>query len=265
MRKIKILVAPFLVAAVVANRVGIARRFHRGMKCDRIWIVLRAALVEYRCQISAPTHPPFGRDDHARVHVHCWDVWIAGVSNQRNARCPESGIAIGTRDLVAEFRRELAMNGGRVHADFFEYTTGHHAHDAAAAFGSRMIGALPRCANEPAGGEFATGSASGEIVLDLFQGCNDIVAQAFEPSARCSLVAIDGRCVNWRKGGEVRFHRHALRSWFRRVPSVNETLSLNKCRSGASAAKRRLRSFLPFALRAINGRDPNVTAALKRF
>ena len=55
------------------------------------------------------------------------------MRDQRNAGGPEARIFGGAGNFLAEFRRELAVHGRAMHADFLEYAAVHHRHDAAAA------------------------------------------------------------------------------------------------------------------------------------
>ena len=149
--KIEILVAPGLEFVVGRDpRMGVASRAHRGMKRDRVGIVLRAALVQHRRQVGAAAEPGLGRHHETRVHVHGRHVRIVQMRDQRDAGGPEARIVGGAGNILAEFRRELAEHGRDVHADLFEYAPLHHRHHAAAAVAPAVVGALPRRANEAA-------------------------------------------------------------------------------------------------------------------
>src|SRR6202171_2398748 len=64
MRKIEIFVAPFLVFLVIGNSVRPAAGSpHRGMKTNRVGVVLGPPPVEHRRQIRAAAEPSFGGDD----------------------------------------------------------------------------------------------------------------------------------------------------------------------------------------------------------
>ena len=147
----EIFVAPFLVFVVGRDRgVGVAGRLHRGVEGAAVGIVLRAAAVEHRREVGAAAEPGLGGDDEARVHVHGRHVRIVRMRDQRNARRPEARIGVGAGDVLAEFRRELAMHGRAMHADLLEHAAVHHRHHAAAARLAGMVGALPGRALETA-------------------------------------------------------------------------------------------------------------------
>ena len=57
---------------------------------------------------APPPNQALRGDDEARVHVHGRHVRVPGMGDQRNARGPEARVLGGARDLLAEFRRELA-------------------------------------------------------------------------------------------------------------------------------------------------------------
>ena len=63
---------------------------HRGMKGDRVGVLLGPAPVEHRRQIGAAAEPGLGGDDEAGVHMHRRDVRIAHMRDHRNARGPEA-------------------------------------------------------------------------------------------------------------------------------------------------------------------------------
>ena len=68
---------------------------------------------------------------------------ILRVGDQRDAGGPEARVFLGARNLPAELRRELAVDGRDMHADLFEDAAVHHRHDAAAARRAAVVGALP--------------------------------------------------------------------------------------------------------------------------
>ncbi len=70
------------------------------------------------------------------------------MGNERNARGPEIRVFLGAGNLLAELRRELAVDGRGVNADFLEHAAMHQAHRPATALGAGMIGALPGCADK---------------------------------------------------------------------------------------------------------------------
>ena len=103
------------------------------------------------------------------------------------------GSSIRTRDLLAELRCKLAMNGRRMYADFLEHAAMHHAHDAAATLFPSMIGPLPGRANELARGHVSMGRGSRQIRLQLFERGADLVAQGFEPGTGRLLAGLEQR------------------------------------------------------------------------
>ena len=109
---------------------------------------LRAAAIEHRRQIGAAAEPGFAGDDKARVHVHRRHVRIVRMRDQRNAGGPEARIVGGAGDLLAEFRRELAMHGRAMHADLLEHAAAHQRHHAAAANRSRPSVMSGRCGSQ---------------------------------------------------------------------------------------------------------------------
>ena len=125
-------------------------------KATRVGVVLRAAAVEHRRQIGAAAEPGLAGDDMTGVHVYGRHVRILRMRNQRNAGGPEARIVRGAGDFLAEFRRELAVHGRAMHADFLEHAPAHQRHHAAAAGLAAVVGALPRRAHEAAGRPVAT-------------------------------------------------------------------------------------------------------------
>jgi len=111
------------------------------VKGDAVGVVLRAALVEHRRQIGAAAEPGFAGDHEARVHMHRRHMRVLRMRNQRNAGGPEARILGGARNLLAEFRRKLAIDGRAMHTDFLEHAPAHQRHHATAARLAAMIGA----------------------------------------------------------------------------------------------------------------------------
>ena len=191
----------------------VAGRLHRGVEGDAVGIVLRAARVEHRRQIGAAAEPGFAGDDEARVHVHRRHVRIMRMRDQRNAGGPEARIVVGARDFLAEFRREFAVHGRAMHADFLEHAAVHHRHHAAAARvapADAIWRALPGRARQ-SGQRRAVGE-SGIRRQRIFQALErraDIVAQRLEPGARLGLVAIEFGMIHRRVNSLAanRYHR----------------------------------------------------------
>ena len=147
-----------------------ASAVHGRVKCERVGIGLRAALVENGCQIGAAAEPPLAGHDHARIHVNGGHVGIARVGDQRNAGRPKVWAFLGTWDLLAELRREFAVDGRGMNADFFEDAAVHHAHYAAAAVLARgMIGACPWRHDEVAGRIAAMRRRFGKARFQFFE------------------------------------------------------------------------------------------------
>ena len=119
------------------------------------------------------------------------------MRDQRDAGGPEARIVVGAGNLLAEFRRELAVHGRAMHADLLEHAAVHHRHHAAAARRAGMIGALPRRAHEAAGRAIGQRRARGQRVLERLERRADVVAQrsnqARARSLRASSVAASGR------------------------------------------------------------------------
>src|ERR1700688_1171264 len=116
---------------------------------------------------------------------------IVRMRDQRNARGPEARIVFGAGDFLAEFRRELAMHGRAMHADFLEHAPADQRHHAAAARCAGMIGALPWRARETAGGRIAKRRLGGQGVLQRLKRLADIVAKRLEPGLGAGLAGFD--------------------------------------------------------------------------
>src|SRR5256885_10096569 len=140
------------------------------------------------------------------------------MRDQRDAARREARILGGARNLVAEFRRELAEDGRDVDPDLFEDAAVHQRHRAAAA-----TLALPLPADEPAGRERG-GVAAGVFVLDLLECGADSVAQCAKPH-RGALLPLVGR---YRAAG----FRHSITS------SARASTDCGRVTSSALAALR---------------------------
>jgi hypothetical protein len=128
--------------------------------------------------------------------MHRRDVRVAQVRDHRDARCPESGIIGRARNLSAKFRREFAVNGRAMHADFLEQPPVHHPHDPAAARLAGMVGAIPRCPFKSPGRVGIKRSRG--LVFQPFEGGADVIAQGFEPGLRASLAIFEEGSIHWR-------------------------------------------------------------------
>src|SRR5207244_380500 len=116
--QVEIFVAPVLVLLIGRDRrMRVASRPHRGMKRERVGIVLPAARVEHRRQIRAAAEPGLGGRHQARVHVNRRHVRVLRMGDERNAGGPKPRVGFGARNVLAEFARELAENRGAVDAD----------------------------------------------------------------------------------------------------------------------------------------------------
>ena len=100
--------------------------------------------VEHRGQVGAAAEPLPAGHHHARVHVDRRHMRIVHVGDERDAARPEARVLLGAGNVLAELGRELAVDGGDVDADLLEDAAVHLRHDAAAAVGAAMVGALPR-------------------------------------------------------------------------------------------------------------------------
>ena len=146
--------------------------------------------------------------------VFMWTAGTFGLCGCAISEMPEAqkrGSFVGARDLLAEFRREFAVHGRAMHADFLEHAAVHHRHHAAAAGRAAMVGALPGRADEAA--RRAVGKR-GIRRQGIFQGLKrgaDIVAQCLEPGARLGLAAIECRAIH--------FHINSLGQSYHRAKS----------------------------------------------
>src|SRR5690606_368895 len=89
--------------------------------------------------------------------------------------------------LLAEFRREFAIDRRDMDADLFEDAAMHDRHDAAAL----AVILLPRRADEAPG--FAIRKLALQFIFKLFVACADTVAQFLEP-ALCRLLLLFDVC-----------------------------------------------------------------------
>ncbi len=189
-RQVEIVVAPFLVSGVVRDPVvAAAGGLHRGMKRNRVGVLLGPPPIEHRRQVRAAAEPCLRRYHKACVHVHGRDVRIAHVRDHRNAGGPEPGIIGGAWNLRAKFGAEFAVHGRAVHADLLEQPPVHHRHHAAAARLSGVVVAVPGRAHEAsraAGVERCRG-----VVFQPLESRADVVAQRFEPASGASLAIVD--------------------------------------------------------------------------
>jgi hypothetical protein len=119
------------------------------------------------------------------------------MSDQRNAGSPEARIFLGAGDFLAEFRREFAVYGRTVYADFLENAAVHHCRNAPAAGRAAMIGTLPGATDKAA--RLAIGKPGGlrERIFQAFKGSADIVAQRLEPIARLGLAGIECGAIHF--------------------------------------------------------------------
>ena len=92
------------------------------------------------------------------------------MGDERNAGRPEARVVLGAGDLLAELRRELAMDGRGVNARLLEHAALDETHHAAAARSAAVILAVPRRAHEAAGRTIACRSVGRQIRLELLEG-----------------------------------------------------------------------------------------------
>src|SRR5690606_36321558 len=124
--------------------------------------------------------------DHARVHMNRWHVRVLRMRDQRNAAGPIARVFLGSWNLLAEFRRELAMDRRDMHADLFEDAAMHDRHDAAAALAVIL---LPGRADEASG--LAIRKRPLQFIFKLFVACADAIAQFLEPGLSRLLLLFD--------------------------------------------------------------------------
>src|SRR5690606_12466017 len=117
-----------------------------------------------------------------------WHIGVLRMRDQRNATCPVTRVFLGTGNLLAEFRRELAIDGGDVDADLSKDAALHYRHDDtdAAAF------ILLRLRTDEAA-RLAVGKRALQFIFKLFEACADAVTQFLEP-ALCRLLFVFDIC-----------------------------------------------------------------------
>ena len=160
----------------------------------RVRILLRPASIEHRGEIGAAAEPGLRRHHEAGVHVDGRHVRIPRMGDQRDAGGPETRVLIGAWNLAAKFRRELAVHGRDVNADFLE-----HAARASSTWSPPPPG-LPLWSrrsqglrsNRP-GDVSSAGRGAGHLVLDGLESRADPVPQSREPRrARRSAGGLSG-------------------------------------------------------------------------
>src|SRR6186713_1152587 len=133
------------------------------------------------------------------------------MGDQRNAGGPEARVLLGTRYLLAEFRREFAVHRRAVHTDLLENPPVHHCHEAAASRRAAMVGALPGGANEAARSPVSKWGICRQRIFQALELGADIVAQRLEPTARLGLAGIE--C------GAIHFFINSLGQFYHRAKS----------------------------------------------
>src|SRR6186997_2678019 len=113
------------------------------------------------------------------------------MRDQRDAGRPETWVLFGSGDFLAEFRREFAVYGRAMHADFLEHAAMHHRHHAAAAWCAAMVSALPGRADKAARRAVGERSIRRQRIFQALERRADIVAQCFEPGARLALAIVE--------------------------------------------------------------------------
>ena len=189
----------------------VACGLHRGMEGDAVRIVVNAALVQHRREIGASAEPRLAGHDEPRVHMDCRHVRIVRMRDQRNAGGPETRVLLGTRYFLAEFRREFAVHGRAMHADFLEHAAMHHRHHAAAAGRTSMVGTLPGRADEAARRAFGEGGIRRQGAFQALECGANIVAQCLEPGARLGFASVECRAIH--------FHINSLGQFYHRAKS----------------------------------------------
>src|SRR4029077_7716813 len=159
-----------------------------GMEGNAVGVGLIAALVKKRRKIRAATEPGFAGDDKPGVHVHRWHVRVVQMRDKRNARCPETRVSVGAWNLLAEFRRELAVHGRTMPAALLEDASVHHCYDAPTTRCATMVGSLPRRMNEPARRTVGERGFRGQRIFQHLEGRANIITQRFEPGSRARLA-----------------------------------------------------------------------------
>ena len=139
----EVLVAPFLVAVVVGDRVAVAggAASRRGSRC-----VSGSSCVRRRSSTGVRSAPP---PNHCRlvttIRVFMWTAGtlrVLRMDDQRDAARPEARVLLGAGDLLAELGREFAVDGGDVDAGLLEDAAMHDGHDAAAAVAACLVASL---------------------------------------------------------------------------------------------------------------------------
>ena len=220
----EIFVAPGLVFLVGRDRRDARRRppsSRRGRRC-----VSGSSWVRRRSSTGVRSAPPPNQalrgDDEARVHVHGRHVRIVRMRDQRDARGPEARIVVGAGNLLAEFRRELAVHGRAVHADLFEHAAVHHRHHAAAARLRRYDRCAARaCARSGRPGDRPSGAPAGSSSSSASKAAQMSSRSARTRRARAVLAGVERRGVGEGAG-------HGARSYSWRKPPV--------CRSASPSA-----------------------------
>ena len=143
------------------------------------------------------------------MRVFMWTAGTCGFCGCAITEMPDAqkrGMRLGAGNLRAEFRGELAEDGGDVHAHLLEDAAVHDRHDAAAARHAGMVGPLPGGTDETAGLAVAERRLRGQLVLHRFEGSADRVAQLCKPGGSLRLAGAQ-------RGGFLALQRvHAKRN-----------------------------------------------------
>ncbi len=191
--EIEILVAPRLVFVVGRDLgMGVTGALHRGVKRDRVGIVLGAAGIEHRREVSAAAEPGLGGHHEARVHVHGRHVRVVQVGDQRDARRPEPRIGVGAGNVLAGIRgrtrRARSSNARRP-----SRTPGRASSTSRRRRRGRRRGSV-RCqgvrSKRPAGRSDSVLPA-GRASSTRLEGRADVIAQALEPAAGARLAVFE--------------------------------------------------------------------------
>src|SRR5207249_7898910 len=99
--QVEVLVAPALILRVGGDAgMCIASPFHRGVKGDRVAIVLPAAPLEHGRQVRAAAKPSLSGHHEARVHVGRRYVRILRMGYERNAGSPKARVVFGPWEFL---------------------------------------------------------------------------------------------------------------------------------------------------------------------
>ena len=153
---------------------------------------------------------------------------IVQVGDQRDAGSPEARVVGGAGDVLAEFRRELAVHGRAVDADLLEHAAVHHRHHAAAA--RRAVWSV-RChgvRTKRPGARSAKGAPAGRASSSASNAAQISSRKRLEPCPRARFAGFQGRrCCRGRHGRAVQNSSGAAP-----LPTSPRSVSANSSSSG---------------------------------